>query len=180
MNIQELIQSYKKNQEDQALKNIYDELNMLTHRIASSYWGLTDADLSSFAYETLYLCLKTYRIDGGSKFTSYYATSLKFKLRAETIALHQQKRKANYCCDSYEELQESGFDISNQTTHDIYIIDAINSMSLTNNERKYCMLLINDEYSNAEIAKKLNVSIMTLCNLRKSLKIKLKDYFITQ
>jgi DNA-directed RNA polymerase specialized sigma24 family protein len=175
-----LIEVYQQTGEDDILGILYHELEMLVFKLSSSYWGLTKEDVSSFAFETIYQCLQTYKIDGGAKFTSYFATSFKFRLRAETMALSQQKRKANLIAVSYEELLEEGLDTGISSSYDIIIMDAIDRLDLTSNEQKYCRLILEGKYNNTEIANILGLSVMSLSNMRKRLRIKLADVFITQ
>lgn len=178
--LDQLVELYQQTGGDEILGVLYHELEMLIFNLSSSYWGLTKEDVSSFAFETVYQCLQTYRIDGGAKFTSYFATSFKFRLRAETMALSQQKRKANLIAVSYEGLVEDGFDVGVECLSDVAVIDAINRLALTTNEKKYCMLILEGKYNNTEIANILGLSVMSLSNMRKRLRIKLADVFINQ
>jgi len=178
--LDQLVELYQQTGGDEILGILYRELEMLIFKLSSSYWGLTKEDVSSFAFETVYQCLQTYKIDGGAKFTSYFATSFKFRLRTETVALNQHKRKANLTAVSYEGLVEDGFDVGVDCFSDVAIIDAINRLALTTNEQKYCMLVLEGIHNNAEIAEFLGLSVMSLSNMRKRLRIKLADVFITQ
>lgn len=183
MSIQRLVSIYQDAPNDQVLGDIFNQLKILTYKISSGYWGLTEEDIISFSFETIYNCLKSYRMTGGSKFSSYYSTSLKFRLRAETLALNQHKRKANLSIysSSYEEMVENGFNIAYDPYQEIYLYDALErTPNLTDCERLYCRYLIIGKYSNEEIAGRMKVSVMTLCNMRKRLQVKLKELFINQ
>lgn len=181
--LEELVEIYQQTSGDEIIGALYKELEQLTYKISSAYWGLTTEDISSFSFETVYNCLRSFKLDGGSKFTSYYSTSLKFRLRAETTALNQQKRKANLQenTSSYEELEENGFAIVFEPEQEILLLDAIERLkSLTPSERMYCQYLIFGKYNNEEIAAIMGVSVMTLCYMRKRLQPKLKEVFIKQ
>lgn len=181
--LDKLVKLYQQTGGDEILGVLYHELEMLIFNLSSSYWGLTKEDVSSFAFETVYQCLQTYRIDGGAKFTSYFATSFKFRLRAETLALNQHKRKANLSIysSSYEEMVGNGFNIAYDPYQEIYLYDALErTPNLTDCERLYCRYLVIGKYSNEEIAGRMKVSVMTLCNMRKRLQVKLKELFINQ
>jgi DNA-binding CsgD family transcriptional regulator len=64
---------------------------------------------------------------------------------------------------------ENGYDVATSNENDSCDLTGFN---LDERELTYCNLLL-DGYTNAEISKKLNTSIMTLSNLRKKLRIKL-------
>lgn len=181
LKLEELVEDYQKTRNDEIILEIYKKLSGLSYQISSNYWGLTSDDISSYSLETIYNCLKSFRLNGGSKFSSYYATSLKFNLRAETTALNQQKRKANLPenSSSYEELSENGFAFSYTPENDIIFLESLRSIdNLTDNEKRYCEYILDGALTNAEIAKKMKVSIMTLSNMRKSMREKLREVFI--
>lgn len=120
--------------------------------------------------EKLDYCLQTFKV-GQAEFSTYFTTVLMNKYREETQALNTYKRKAVFYSDSYEDMVENGYDIA-ATCEEIEIIDILVNYSLTERELAYCELVMKS-YSNAEIAKKLEVSIMTLSNMRKVLREKL-------
>ena len=93
------------------------------------------------------------------------------KFREETQSLNTHKRKIMFHSDSYESLVENGFDIESEMALD-ETFDSLESYGLNARELEYCNLIIQN-YSNAEISKKLGVSIMTLSNMRKKLREKL-------
>jgi ATP/maltotriose-dependent transcriptional regulator MalT len=94
------------------------------------------------------------------------------KFREETQALNTHKRKAIFYSDSYEGMIENGYDLIAATCEEIGIKDTLISYNLTQRELTYCELIMKN-YSNAEISEILEVSIMTLSNMRKKLRQKL-------
>lgn len=139
--------------------------------VSKNYFGLTNADVVSFALEKLDYCLLTYEPEKAA-FSTYYITTLKNRFREEMGALNTHKRKAMYYSDSYESLVAAGYDLEYYEEQNFDCLDMLNSAGLNERELRYCLLTI-DNYSNAEIAKLLGVSIMTLSNMRKGLREKL-------
>ena len=141
-------------------------------QISSHYYGLTDQDIASYALERLDYCLQTYQ--QGNKFLTYYGTVLKNKLREETQYLNTHKRKAIFHSSSYEVMVDNGFDIvacaqEDETTN---LVEDLRERGLEDREIQYCIYLLLGE-SNADIAKNMGCTIMTLCNMRKRMRIKL-------
>ena len=71
---------------------------------------------------------------------------------------------------------ENGFDIETSYLEDLVdselLRETLRTYNLSDSEFKYCCLII-EGYKNSDIAEMLNVSVMTLCNLRKRLRAKL-------
>ena len=141
-------------------------------QISSNYYGLTEQDIASYALDRLDYCLQTYQ--QGNKFLTYYGTVLKNKLREETQYLNTHKRKAIFHSSSYEVMVDNGFDLiacaqEDETTN---LVEDLREQGLEDREIQYCIYLLLGE-SNANIAKNMGCTIMTLCNMRKRMRIKL-------
>ena len=143
-------------------------------QIASGYCGLTEQDIASHALERLDYCLQTYQ--QGRKFLTYYGTVLKNKFREETQYLNTYKRKVIFHSSSYEVMVDNGFDLvaNAQGNEMVELIEDLRERGLEDKEIRYCFYLLMGE-SNANIAKSMGCTIMTLCNMRKKLKKKLGD-----
>lgn len=140
----------------------------LTFRLATiiqnQFYGLADEDVVSWYLEKLDMCLRTYK--GGYQFTTYLSKVFRNKLREETERLNYKKRKC--ILESINDIVEIGLE-------DTYnVIDMLLPKNLTQNEYTYCMLA-SEGYDNAYIADMLDVSRMTISNIRKSLKVKCID-----
>lgn len=165
--LEDLATLYQKERMPDILASAFVGAYTMILSISTFYYGLSSEDVSSYALEKLDQALLTYVPDSAS-FTTYFCTLLKNKLREETQALSTHKRKANIQSNSYEEMVEHGFDIVSPP-EEMLILDEC----FTEKEKAYCHL-ITDGWTNAEIANKLQVSIMTLCNMRKKLRVKLQ------
>jgi DNA-directed RNA polymerase specialized sigma24 family protein len=142
---------------------------------SSHYYGLTDQDIASYALERLDYCLQTYQ--QGRKFLTYYGTVLKNKFREETQYLNTHKRKVIFHSSSYEVMVDNGFDLVASTQEDEIadLVEDLREQGLEDREIQYCLYLLMGE-SNAEIAKNMGCTIMTLCNMRKRMRIKLGNF----
>jgi uncharacterized cysteine cluster protein YcgN (CxxCxxCC family) len=129
---------------------------------SQKYWGLTEEDVASICLEKLDFCLRTYV--PGNNLTTYFTTVFCNRLREETQKYNYKKRKC---------VLQSINDLINESIYDTYnVLEMLLPKNLTDKEYRYCMLL-SEGYDNASIAIKLGVSLTTLSNYRKSLKIKL-------
>ena len=144
-------------------------------QLSSQYYGLTDQDIASFSLERLDYCLQTYRAE--NKFLTYYGTVLKNKFREETQYLNTHKRKVVFHSSSYEALVDSGFDLvaSSEDDETADLIEDLREHGLEDREIEYCLYLLMGE-SNADIAKSMDCTIMTLCNMRKRMRNKLGNF----
>lgn len=141
--------------------------------IARRFYGLIPQDIASIALENLDFSLRNYNPEVTPCFTTYFSTILYNALRTYTQSLSTDKRKANSDNNkiSYQKMVEDGFDQIHEDEQ--YFID-LAGYNLNERETTYC-ILIQLQYTNSEIADILEVSIMTLSNLRKKLKEKLKE-----
>jgi len=138
---------------------------------SQKFFGLTEADICSFTLEKLDLALIMFDDSNGSKFSTFFTHVIYNKFREETESLSCHKRKVIFNCNSYDKMVEDGFD--KEFTEDYSLImEAVKSCNLTDKELAFCELAV-DTYTNTDIANILNVSKMTISNIRKSLKTKI-------
>lgn len=173
--LEQLAEAYTKELNPSILASAFSKCFDLINYVSSQYFGLTSEDIASFSLEVLDFCLQNYVADN-CVFTTYYTTVLKNRFRQETQALSTHKRKIAMYSDSLDGLMDEGFDIANDedsylTSKDALMTD-LNTLNLREIEKNYCELVATG-YTNSEISKILKVSVMTLSNLRKSLRIKL-------
>lgn len=174
-NLEQLADAYKKDLNPSIIASAFSKCFDLINHVASQYFGLTSEDIASFSLEVLDFCLQNY-VPGTCVFTTYYTTVLKNRFRQETQSLSTHKRKASMYSDSLDGLMEEGFDVANDDESYLNSKDALmtdlNTLNLRDIEKNYCELVATG-YTNKEISKILKVSVMTLSNLRKSLRVKL-------
>jgi DNA-directed RNA polymerase specialized sigma24 family protein len=141
-------------------------------QMASGYYGLTEQDIASHALERLDFCLQTFK--QGNSFLTYYGTVLKNKFREETQYLNTHKRKVLFHSSSYEVMVDNGFDLVASPREDeiTNLVEDLREYGLDDREIEYCFYLLLGE-SNADTAKNMGCTIMTLCNMRKRMRIKL-------
>lgn len=168
MNLEQLADVYTKDLNPSVLASAFSKTFKLIINISQKFFGFSQADIASYSLETLDKCLQTY-IPGEAVFTTYFTKIFSNRLREESQKLNTHKRKACFMSDSLEGLMENGYDVATSNENDSCDLTGFN---LDERELTYCNLLL-DGYTNAEISKKLNTSIMTLSNIRKKLRIKL-------
>lgn len=137
---------------------------------AKVYYGITEEDLASFALEKLDVAMLTYDPEKGT-FTTYFIRVLQKRLREEQEAQFTHKRRASLFVSSYEQLVESGFEpiAPEETDYTKFQEELATIEGMDLNYLRYCHLIV-EGYSNSEIAKMLNVSVMTLSNYRRKLR----------
>lgn len=172
MTLEEIAIAYREDLNPSLLAAAFAKTYNLIIHISNHYYGLTQDDIASFSLEKLDFCLQTYKGDKAA-FSTYFYTSLMNKFREETQYLNAQKRKVMFYCQSYDEMVENGFDLeSPEQMRDR--LDNLASYGLTEREMVYCELILKD-FTNVEISKLLGVSVMTLSNMRKKLRKKLRS-----
>ena len=174
LSMEQLALEYQKELNPSILAESFVRNYSFIFQIASGYYGLTEQDIASHALERLDYCLQTYQ--QGRKFLTYYGTVLKNKFREETQYLNTHKRKVIFHSSSYEVMVDNGFDLvaNAQGNEMVELIEDLRERGLEDKEIRYCFYLLMGE-SNANIAKSMGCTIMTLCNMRKKLKKKLGD-----
>ena len=174
LSMEQLALEYQKELNPSILAESFVRNYSFIFQIASGYYGLTEQDIASHALERLDYCLQTYQ--QGRKFLTYYGTVLKNKFREETQYLNTYKRKVIFHSSSYEVMVDNGFDLvaNAQGNEMVELIEDLREWGLEDKEIRYCFYLLMGE-SNANIAKSMGCTIMTLCNMRKKLKKKLGD-----
>jgi len=175
LSMEQLAIEYQKDFDPSILAESFVRNYSFIFQMASRYYGLTDQDIASHALERLDYCLQTYR--QGNKFLTYYGTVLKNRFREETQYLNTHKRKVIFHSSSYEAMVDNGFDLVASTQEDetTDLIEDLREYGLEDKEIEYCLYLLMGE-SNADIAKNMGCTIMTLCNMRKRMRIKLGNF----
>lgn len=176
MTNEQLAEAYKKDKNPIYFATAFCKAYKLIRYVAENYirdYGLTEEDVASYSLEKLDYCLLNY--SDKAHFTTFFVTVLKNKFRTETQALSMQKRCTMLYSSSLDDLHEQGWDASEE--NDIGTEDILIGHNLTAKEKEYCRYIMS-AYTNKEIAEKMNVSIMTLCNYRKNLRLKFSEMLL--
>ncbi len=172
LSMEQLAIEYQKDLDPPILAESFVRNYNFIFQLASGYYGLTEQDIASHALERLDFCLQTFK--QGNGFLTYYGTVLKNKFREETQYLNTHKRKVIFHSSSYEVMVDNGFDLvaSAQEDEITNLVEDLRERGLEDREIQYCIYLLLGE-SNADIAENMGCTIMTLCNMRKRMRIKL-------
>lgn len=172
LSLEQLAAVYAEGLNPSALASAYRKIFKLAVQISKKYYGFSSEDLASFVLEELDKSLQMYTPER-SAFSTFFATMLNNRLRMESQALSTDKRKAFLYADSFEQAIENGYDAVCDMYEGIQeTLESLKAFGLTLRELTYCKLVMCD-YKNSEIANMLGVSVMTLSNMRKVLRIKL-------
>ena len=172
LSLEQLSSLYRLTHEQSIIAEAFDQLKKLIVISNNQYPQFDISDTISFALEKLEMCLLTYVPGSNTKFSTYFIKVYKNKLREESQSLNTHKRCVVYNSTSLNYLMEEGFDVA--TNKNIDSLTFVLPKTLTPREHQYCQLLAMDYGSNKDIANHMNVSVMTLCNMRKSLRNKLE------
>jgi hypothetical protein len=157
------------------------------------YFNLTESDKASFAVEELHNAMMDFEKDQGAKIYTFYSRYLNARLRNETVALAQDKRKSDYVSESYEAITQATTDASGrkdkvkamaeinagmiETGYDnVELMDLLeNEMKLSEKELKYCNIVMTNStgISDSDIARKMGVTPAAINYMKKSLARKL-------
>ena len=153
---------YQQSPKVEIFSTAFNKIFNLAITIKDKYFGLNDDDVASWCLEKLDYCLKTYK--EGNKFSTYFYTVFSNKLREETENLNAKKRKSILV--SINEVLNIGI----EDTYNLLMVDL--PKGLTMREYEYCKLA-SEGFDKNYIAEQLDVSRMTICNIEKSLRVKL-------
>lgn len=161
---EELACIYQTNHNEEVLASSYINIHKLVDTIALKYYTIDDTDKQSYCLEKLDYCLRTYNSNKDKNFVSYFCTCYKNMLNDIVKGFNYMKRSS--ILESLDSIVETGI----EDTYDV--LSMLLPTNLTYKERVYCELA-SQGYDNTYIASYLDVSRMTICKIRKSLKIKL-------
>ena len=160
---------YKKTHKEYIIAEAWHRVTYLLTSLNKKYPHIDTQDKISYALEGLVFCLDNYNENVSAKFITYFSKVYLNKLRHVSQLLNTHKRCVMFHSSSLEFLQSTGMDYLYTAKDNLLVLPN----TLSHNERKYCYLLAMDYGTNAEIADKMNVSVMALCKMRKRLRVKL-------
>lgn len=153
---------------------------------------LNEDDITSYALEELHKALMNFRPDSGAKAITLYSRFLSNRLKVEIKVSNYDKRKANILADSFEgdilkdekgDKEDSGYSermgYDDDNFDQIELLEALrNNKNLTENEYKYCEIIIQEvsdttQIKDSDIASRLNISSSAVHYIKKSLQKKL-------
>lgn len=169
LSLTELSSLYKETHEEHIIAEAWHKLTFLLQSLNKQYPHIDTQDKISYAMEELVFCLDNYNETIKCKFTTYYSTIYLNKLRHVSQLLNTHKRCIMFHSSSLEYLQSTGTDYPYTLPENLVVLPN----TLSRNEKTYCCLLAMDYGTNAEIADKMNLSVMALCKMRKRLRVKL-------
>ena len=172
LSLEQLSSLYRQTHYDCIIAEAFEQIKRLIVLHNKQYPHLEQTDSISFALEKLQMCLLTYVPGSSNKFSTYFSKVYKNKLREESQYLNTHKRKVIYNSSSLNAMMDEGFDVIGNKNIKYEVLTLPDT--LTHKEKVYCYLLAVDYGTNKEIAQRMNVSTMTLCNMRKSLRAKLE------
>lgn len=175
LSLEKLSSLYRQTHYDCIVAEAFEKVKRLIVINNRQYPQFEIDDCISFALEKLTMCLSTYVPGSSNKFSTYFAKVYRNELRRESQQRNTHKRCIMYNSTSLDYLMEEGFDVTgnkNIQLNTVYL-----PSNLTEKEKLYCKLIMMDYGSNKDMAEYMNVSVMTLCNMRKSLRIKLKNFY---
>lgn len=172
LTLEQLADAYPETLNPSVLATAFSKVFKLIVNVSHRYFGFDQSDIASYSLQSLDKALQTYDRGKGA-FTTYFTTVFMNKLREESQKLSTSKRKAFMYSTSYEALLEDNFDIVSDDEQTIeQVLWDIEGYGLSEKEIQYCKYVM-EGYTNKDIAKVMQTSIMTLCNIRKKLRIKL-------
>jgi hypothetical protein len=143
-------------------------------RQVERYYCLTNDEKVSYCLEELNKSLLDFKEDKGAKLMTLFVTYLKRRLRTEAKSLQLDKRRADMNTESFDvafnrtSYIESAYDA-------LEYLESLNQMELTENELRYCEIVINSsgKVLDADIAKLIGISSAGVHFIKKSLAKKL-------
>lgn len=145
----EMISSYKDNQDMVTLAKVYVKYFPHFTNVAVKFYNITDQDKASCIVEEIHKALMNYDETKGASIQTLCTKYINYRLRAETQSENYQLRKANSESNSYEELLEANSipDFTVESNSILETLSVIETLGLTENEKRYCEIILMDETS---------------------------------
>lgn len=182
--VEDMVYDYHTGKVGEVIAHIFCTNYQLFKLTSNKFFGLSQDDKDSFILEEIGKALDKYDTENESKakLTTVITTYIYNRLRAETQALQKAARATLNLATSFEDLgemdriEEAGEEGSYSF---VEMYELVNSLNLTENERKCCHLIIlnSQEIKNAEIAELLGLSRAGVGHIKKCLKTKLAPVF---
>jgi hypothetical protein len=121
--------------------------------ISQLYSKIDEQDRASFCLQELDKCLKSYNLKSNNKFTTYFYSCYKNRLRMEFEQINKHKRKIQYFyLEEYDVKKCEEYSYIDDIELEEEIEDTLDDWNLNDKEKKLCKLL-NSGYKTKEIAK---------------------------
>lgn len=148
---------------------------LLTVKSKEPVFGYDFDDLRQELLIELLNCCNNY--NGQGKLSTMFCTYADRRIYALRQMSAHNNRKANFESDSYQLMVENGYDIEMRECgySDIEITELLKTINLTENEEKFCKLIMSDECKNKkEIAELIGVDASSISYFRNSVRAKLQ------
>ena len=142
----------------------------------SVVYGYEFDDLYQELMTELYNCCTGY--NGTGKLSTMFSTYADRRIYALRKMSSHNNRKANFEADSYQMMVESGYDIAlyEVSYSDVEISEMLDRLNLTENEDKFCRLIMSNECENKkEIAQRIGVEAPSISYFRNRVRAKMLE-----
>lgn len=184
MNNEYYVSEYKAGNVNEVIGELYNKHNRVFKQTASKFYGLDEATIESIIYEQIWKCLENYdESKSNGKLTTMICTYIRNACRSVTESNNLSKRKINqsHITSNFSEFEEPDrlTEISELTDYTkIEMMDYLDTLELTYNQRSYCELAINgicDLTKLSEFAEILEISCAGVLNIKLTLKNKMQE-----
>ena len=175
-------------QPDRAIAELYARYAGMLHSAARRFSLFSQFDVESFAFESIYKCLETFKNDGTAKFATYLTHVFRNRLLTEYRYLNAPSKHRNWYLqvqlastlapedeDDYSPFLSVGYE---EDFGKIEMAESIEYMTLSNVEYAYISTILESGplVSDAQIAKEIGCSRASISQAKKKLKEKLKEF----
>jgi hypothetical protein len=164
---------YRKSQDPIQFAYIFCKLYPFMVTQTDKYFYLTDQDKASHCIEELSKAISNFKLQENGSIQTLFGVYLNNRLRAETQQLQYNKRKANNAASDYESLT---YAYDDRQFESVDLLETLKSMDLSDNELRYCQLIIRDadKIKDTDIAKLLGISSAAITYIKNRLQKKLQ------
>lgn len=165
---------------DAVVSAIYSKHSRMFYDRIRKFYGIDYDTKQSIILESIWKVLLNYDVERGACITTLISTYAYNACKAYFNLEQTDKRVANSTsnCESINAYQEDRKEEAADSSDYSYveIFEALARFQLTDNERAYCALVMSDgKYTQADIARYLNVSRAAITRIKQSLKVKLAE-----
>lgn len=172
--IEEAVKSYQYGPDDSTFAYIFVGVYKIALNASKKYSIINKQEVMSTAMINCLKAIQDFDSSRNLKFSTLFTTYLTNDLKSQMKSLNYSCRVLNLTADSYDYITENGYDVEKDCDFTIGEVLADLPSDLTNEERKYCEIVLrNTSVDDTDIAKLLNVSNVSVSRMKKRLQQKL-------
>lgn len=174
---------------DGALSYLYKKYSGMLHKMGKKYYSLDVYDIDSFVWTTIDKAVNTFKKGNGANFSTFLTRLMSNVLKNEVRRLKVTSVKRDWYMEVEFEAgtpstEDEDFNLFSSVGFEedyteIDISNSLDTLPLTENQYNYIQCIISNGQimRDSEVAREIGVSPSAVKNIKKSLALKLENFF---